>query len=196
MKFFGLEITKPKDLFINLTQLLKVLLAFHYHAYVQKQNGKSVLNENSSKYYGNFSKKIRDYFSTDDMINLYLTYVKSGGLKYARVERYPIPYYMIGFLSHAIQQNIYDGNMDETTRQKRTDKLNMLFDNKGSFDEIYDKFCQIIEDYSDTYQLENNVDYSIMIKSKIDETLLNKSIMQRCKEAQRNNWTAFLRYLE
>lgn len=76
---FGIEIVKPKDLFIELDKLLKVFVAFYFDGYIAYKNGSSTLNEHSVKYYMNFSKNIRDYFTTDNMINLFLIYIRAGG---------------------------------------------------------------------------------------------------------------------
>lgn len=72
---FNITICKPKDLFIELDKLLKVLMAFYFDGYTAYKNGSSTLKENSAKYYMNFSKKIRDIFTTDNMINLFLIYI-------------------------------------------------------------------------------------------------------------------------
>lgn len=183
---------KPSDLFIDLDKMLKALLAFYYDGYIAFKKGTYTLHETSVKYYLNFSKKIMDYFSTDAMINLFLTYEKSGGMKVARTNRYPVPYYMMDFLGRFIKSS-ENAEFDE---KKVTDKLSYLFSSKEIFEEVYDKICQIIEDYGDDFIEINEVDYSTMTKNReIDPVLVEKCQKQKMKDATRNNWTYFLEYM-
>ena len=183
---------KPSDLFIDLDKMLKALLAFYYDGYTAFKKGTCTLHETSVKYYLNFSKKIMDYFSTDAMINLFLTYEKSGGMKVARTNRYPIPYYMMDFLGRFIKSS-ENAEFDE---KKVTDKLSYLFSSKEIFEEVYDKICQIIEDYGDDFIETNEVDYSTMTKNReIDSSLVEKCQKQKIKDATRNNWKYFLKYM-
>lgn len=139
----------------------------------------------------NFSKKIRDYFSTDNMINLYLTYVESGGTKVARTDRYPIPYYMMDFMGRFIK--ISDSNEFDT--KKVNEKLSFLFSSNEIFYEIYNKLCEIIEDYGEDYKTKG-IDYSTMTKNReVNSDLLNTLMKSKLKEAKRNNWIYFLEYM-
>lgn len=189
---FDKAANKPSDLFIDFDKMLKALLAFYYDGYIAFKKGTYTLHETSVKYYLNFSKKIMDYFSTDAMINLFLTYEKSGGMKVARTNRYPIPYYMMDFLGRFIKSS-ENAEFDE---KRVTDKLSYLFSSKEIFEEVYDKICQIIEDYGDDFIETNEVDYSTMTKNReIDSGLVEKCQKQKMKDATRNNWTYFLKYM-
>lgn len=192
LTIFDKTVTKPSDLFIDLDKMLKCLLAFYYDGYVAFKKGSCTLHETSVKYYLNFSKKIMDYFSTDAMINLFLTYEKSGGMKVARTNRYPIPYYMMDFIGRFIKSST-DTEFDV---KKVNDKLSYLFSSKEIFEEVYNKICQIIEDYGDDFIEANGVDYSTMTKNReIDSTLIEKHYKQKMKEAIRNNWSYFIEYM-
>ncbi len=192
LTIFGKTVTKPSDLFIDLDKMLKCLLAFYYDGYVAFKKGSYTLHETSVKYYLNFSKKTMDYFSTDAMINLFLTYEKSGGLKVARTNRYPIPYYMMDFIGRFIKSSAET----EFDVKRVNDKLSYLFSSKEIFEEVFDKVCQIIEDYGDDFIEENGVDYSTMTKNReIDSDLIEKHQKQKMKEAIRNKWTYFIEYM-
>jgi len=192
INFFGKTVTKPNDLFIDLDRMLKALLAFYFDGYTAYKSGASALRENSDKYYAKFSKKIRDYFSTDNMINLFLLFEKTGGTTTGRKIRYPIPYYMMDFIGRFIKFS----DLNEYDPERVNSKLNYLFDNKATFEEIYNKFCEINTDYCDEFMELYNVDYSTMIKGrKIDNELLLRYIKQKKKDAERNNWNNFLEYL-
>ena len=50
-----------------------------------------------------------------------------------------------------------------------------MFSSKEIFEEVYDKICQIIEDYGDDFIETNEVDYSTMTKNReIDSGLVEK----------------------
>lgn len=67
---------------------------------------------------------------------------------------------------------------------------------KEIFKEIYDKICQIIEDYGDDFIETNEVDYSIMTKNReIDSGLVEKCQKKKMKDATRNNWIYFIEYM-
>lgn len=189
---FGKTAIKPSDLFIDLDKMLKSLLAFYYDGYIAFKKGSYTLHESSVKYYMNFSKKILDYFSTDAMINLFLLYEKSGGMKIARTNRYPIPYYMMDFIGRFIKTS----NEKEFDSDRVANKLCYLFSSKEIFEEVYDKMCQIIEDYGEEFASSNNVDYSTMTKNReIDDGLVERYQKMKMKDAVRNNWAYFLEYM-
>lgn len=192
VQIFNKSITKPKDLFIDLDKLLKCLMAFYFDGYIAFKYGSNTLHETSVTYYVNFSRKLRKYFTTDNMINLYLTFEKSGGTTYGRPNRTPIPYYLMDFLGRFIKSS-ENNNFDF---DKANTKLSYLFTSKEIFEEIYDKFCQIIEDYSDEFQEINKVDYSTMTKNrKIDSDLVAKYVKLKLKDAKRYNWNNFIEYM-
>lgn len=191
LNIFNKCANKPADLYIELDKMLKSLIAFYFDGYTAFKSGSSALNEHSVKYYMNFSKKIRDYFSTDNMINLYLAYVEAGGTKVARTDRYPIPYYMMDFMGRFIKMS--DSNEFDT--KKINEKLSFLFSSNEIFYEIYNKLCEIIEDYGEDYKTKG-IDYSTMTKNReINSDLLNTLMKSKLKEAKRNNWTYFLEYM-
>jgi hypothetical protein len=188
---FNKEANKSTDLFIELDKMLKSLMAFYFDGYTAYKCGSSALNEHSVKYYMNFSKKIRDYFSTDSMINLFLTYSDAGGTKIARTERYPIPYYMMDFIGRFIKLS----NENKFDTDKVNNKLSYLFSSKEVYSEIFNKFCEIIEDYGENFKM-NGIDYSTMTKNReIDSELLDMLIKSKKKEALRNDWEYFVKYM-
>lgn len=185
------SIEKPSDLFIELDKMLKCLLAFYFDGYTAFKSGSSTLNEHSVKYYMNFSKKIRDYFSTDSMINLFLTYRDAGGTTIARTKQYPIPYYMMDFIGRFIKST----DNKEFDVNRVSNKLSYLFSSREIYNEVYNKISEVIEDYGEEFK-KNGIDYSTMTKNReIDFELLNNLIQTKKKEAFRNNWTFFTEYM-
>lgn len=183
--------TKPKDLFIPLDKLLRVLMAFYYTGYEAFHYSASLLKDNS-KYYLNFSKHIREFFSIEHMINLYLYFVKTGGIKPGR-EKYPVPYYMLDFLGRYIK----DDDEKKYSIQKVNQKLDYLFSSNEILEQIFEAFKAINEDYCDEFKEEYHVEYANMTKNKkIDSDMLDKFFMSKQKEAKRHNMNYFLEYIK
>ena len=187
LDFFDRTATKPSDLFIDLDKLLKCLCAFYFDGYVAFTNGSCTLHENSSRYYTNFSKQINNYFSTNNMINLYLTFYDAGGTK-VRKERFPIPYYVMDFMSRGFK-NGNDGENFDT--EKAANKLSYLFSSKDIYKEVFNTFKNMTEDYNDDY----GADYNIMIKQKIDIKILNNLLEKKINDAKRYGWNYLFEYM-
>lgn len=192
--FSNKTVSKPKDLYIDLDKLLKCLMAFYFDGYTAYKKGSYALKENSDLYYINFSKKIRDYFSSNNMINLFLLFEESGGMTTGKKDsRYPVPYYLMDFIGRFIKSS----SSHEYDAEKVNKKLNYLFSSKEIFNEVYAKFCEINADYCDEFIEKYNTDYNTMIKGrKIDSNLLMHYFKQTKKYAERNNWFYFLKYVE
>lgn len=185
------NVEKPADLFIELDKMLKCLVAFYFDGYTAFKCGSSTLNEHSVKYYMNFSKKIRDYFSTDSMINLFLTYRDAGGTTIARTKQYPIPYYMMDFIGRFIKST----DKKEFDVNRVNNKLSYLFSSREIYNEVFNKISEVIEDYGDNFK-KKGIDYSTMTKNReINFELLDDLIQTKKKEAFRNNWTYFSEYM-
>lgn len=190
MSGISTEIAKPSDLFIDLDKMLKCLVAFYFDGYTAFKCGSATLNEHSTKYYMNFSKNIREYFSTDNMINLFLTYRSAGGIKIGRTDRYSIPYYLMDFLGRYIKVPEY--NYDNVNN-----KLKYMYSSQENLEEIYSKIHQIVDDYSEEFMKINGVDYSTMTKSReIDIELVDRFYALKLKDANpdRNDWKHLLKY--
>lgn len=186
-------ISKPKDLFIPLDKLLRVLMAFYFDGYEAFNFSASLLKEGSSKYYINFSKKITDFFDIENMINLYLIFLKSGGNVVGRKNRYPVPYHILDFIGRYIKN---DENGSYNFNKVKC-KLNIFFSNQESINEIYEAFCQIDEDYGEEFIEKYNVDYPTMTKHrKIDNQLIDDIVKKKKKEAIRHTLKYFLEYIE
>lgn len=187
------NISKPKDLFIPLDKLLRVLMAFYFDGYEAFNYSASLLKEGSVKYYINFSKRITDFFDIENMINLYLIFLKSGGNIVGRKERYPVPYHILDFMGRYIK-NDENGNYNY---DKVKNKLDIAFLCSESINEIFDAFCQIDEDYGEKFMDIYKADYPTMTKHrKIDEQIINDIMKEKKKEATRYSLLYFLQYIE
>lgn len=169
LSFFGLSGTKLSDIMIPLDKLIQVLLAYKrngHEAFTKKQ---LVLKKGSS-IYKDFSLNIDEYFTVDEMINIYLLYKKAEDEKRKSDDKKkPIPYYLIGFLGKPPSE-VEDKDAYQDTL------IDKIFSDKELFKSVYNLFKNISVQYYEEYTSKKLVDYNTMIKQKIDDTLLDKLI--------------------
>lgn len=160
----GLEINNINDLMIPLDKLLQVFIAFvmdGYEAYTKKN---LVLNRGQD-IYDNYSLKITDYLSIENLIRLFILYKKAeNDKKNSEDKKTPVPFYLIGFMGYFIKIKNFNtlNNM-----------IQILFSySENDFNIIYNYFKVLTQYYK--YRLK--VDYNIMIKQKIDNQILDEEI--------------------
>ena len=103
--FFGVERTNIKSTMIDLEKMLKVLLAFTQDGYAAFRRGSTVLKP--GKMFDSFSLNIGDYLTIDNMLRLFLVFLKAEDQKKKDSEkRYPIPYYVVGFLASRLKEKL------------------------------------------------------------------------------------------
>ncbi len=167
----GVGCEKKEEIFIPLDKLLKALIAFCQNGYVAFKHGSKTVKKNSPKYFNDFSLNIDKMLTIDSMIWIYLIYLKSGGLEQGRKERYCIPYYMVDFISR---------RLDKENKEQIHNKLSFMYESQESFNEIYNEFKTITEEYARDYIENNNVEYGTMTKSReIDDNLIDKEISRQ-----------------
>ena len=168
-QLFDLDSDKLANYMIPLEKFLKVLLAFENDGYAAFKKGSLVLKP-SSEYYTKFSLTITDRLTFDNMIRLYFLYNKAETEKKASSEkRYPIPYYVLGFMGKIFKNNDY---------LKKNEKLQRLFSDKQLFMNVYSFYRNLTVTYTEAYKKEKNEEYNSMIKSEIDEGLLEQRIKE------------------
>ena len=182
----GIGCEKKEDIFIPLDKLLKALIAFCQNGYVAFKHGSKTVKKNSPKYFNEFSLNIDKMLTIDSMIWIYLIYLKSGGLEQGRKERYCIPYYLVDFIGR---------RLDKTNKEQIHRKLAFMYESKDSFEEIYNGFKSITEEYARDYIDDNNVDYSTMTKSEIDDKLIGKWLERQERSASENQKMNFINYI-
>lgn len=165
---FEIENKNLNSLMIPLEKLLKVLLAFTHNGYIAFTKGSSVLKPNSPMY-KDFSLKIEEKITIDNMIRLFMVYNKAEFDKKQNKNdnRHPIPYYLLSFMGY------YFKNKDHTEINIKLDKL---FSDKETFVSVYEFFKNVTKIYSNSYCQMKNVDYNIMIKQEIDTTIFEQCI--------------------
>ena len=164
---FGLSFTKISDVSIPLEKLLQVMLAFIKDgnaAYTKK----SCVLQYGHSIYKDFSLRIKDYLTTDSMLNIYLTYIKAETDKKANDGRNPIPYYLISFLGYYFKDY-------ENLKINTNENLCKIF-NKENIKIVYKQLKKITINYSNKYVEKYKEDYNRMIKQKIDIELLESII--------------------
>ena len=149
---------------IPLEKLLKVLLAFYRDGYIAFAKGSTVLKPNSPMY-KDFSLNIVNIFTVDNMLKLYLLYTKADEEKKLGDMRFPIPYYMLGFIGSAFKGK---------TNEEFNRKLDDLFNSSESLMPIYNFYKQLTSAYADDYRQNKQVDYNVMIKQEINQGIFEK----------------------
>ena len=174
---FDISFTKISDVSISLDKLLQVMLAFvqdGYAAYTKK----SCVLKFGHPIYKDFSLKLKDFLTTDSILNIYLMYKKAEIDKNNNDGRNPIPYYLIGFLGYYLKNNDIETN-------DTNENLCKIFKDSDSINNTYKWLRKITNQYNPKYINKHNnidnkkMDYNKMIKQKIDFELL-KSIIEDC----------------
>jgi hypothetical protein len=158
----GYEAIKVDDLMIPLEKLLQVFLSFikdGYYGYTKK----NVVLKPTSEIYNDYSINLHKYLTNDNLIRLYLLYVKAERKRSESIDKKtPIPYYLIGFLGHFIKD-----------KQQINAILYDLFETDSL---MLTKVFTYLEKLTTRYKKEVNEEYNVMIKRPIDETVLEKQI--------------------
>lgn len=160
-----IEFSKFSELFIPLEKLLQVYLAFikdGYYAYTKKN---ALLNQ-TSEIYREYSLNINKILTNDNLIRLYLIYLKAESSRsQSDDKKTPIPYYLIGFFGRFI---------------KNKEKLNWVLESYFANTNISEKVFKYLEKltnlYKNNYIESTSSEYNMMIKKPIDDQILDKQI--------------------
>lgn len=159
--FFDIEYKNYISAEIQLEKLLKVLLAFIRDGFDAYKKGSNVLKPNSPLY-KEFSLNIEEYLTIDNMIRLFLMYVKAEAQKKNNDKRHPIPYYLLCFIGYTFKGKTFD---------EINQKLDKLFSDKSLFLDVYNFFTKLTSFYSKEYTRSHSSDYNVMIKQEIDTSI-------------------------
>ena len=167
-ELFNIEFDKLEDIEIQLEKLLQVLLAFKQggHAAFTKKN--QLLKLDSTTYLDIINYIKNGELTTEDIVNLYLLYLKAEKDKKASDDqRTPIPYYLLGFLGKdltGLEGHEYRNN------------FRYIFASSENFNAIYDFYKKLTKRYKINYKNKKAIEYNQMIKSQIDESILETTI--------------------
>jgi hypothetical protein len=156
----GVIIAKLSDIEIPLVKLLQVFVALDKdvsHAYK-----KSLLLKPTSDIYKNYSTKIQNKLTIDNMIRLYLIY-KKAELERIRSDdkKKPIPYYLVGIFGYFIKD-----------KSRSNEVIEKLFNDKELLKEWYQYLVKLVGLYRKKHPEEHNV----MIKQPLNIALLEEQI--------------------
>lgn len=167
-ELFGLSFSKIEDIEIQLEKLLQVLLAFKQGGWAAFTKKNQLLKLDSQTY-----KDIIEYIkngelTTEDIVNLYLLYLKAEKeKKLSEDQRTPIPYYLLGFLGKDL--NGLEGN-------QYRDNFRYIFKSKENFNALYDFYKKLTKRYKINFKNKRDIEYNKMIKTQIDESVLESTI--------------------
>lgn len=164
-KKFGLkEVKKAKDVFIDLEKFLQVILAFVSTPVNATQNKSKLLVAGSEQ-----NKQVVEFIknpnvSINDLLNLYLLYLKAEQEKKASDDgKMPIPFYLIYCFK---KYECNNGNVSIA------EKLS----NENDIKRIITLYKGAISGYYSGWKQENiDKDYNTMIKSPLNEVLMDTS---------------------
>ena len=104
----------------------------------------------------------------NDYINLYLLFLKAEKEKKSSDDqRTPIPYYLLSFLGRDLK-----GLDGEQTRKC----FRYIFESKENLNAIYSFYKRVTKRYKINMKNDKGIEYNKMIKTQIDNTLLEKTI--------------------
>lgn len=164
-KVYELPNDKWSDFEIPLEKLLQVFLAFKVDGYFAFTKKNSVLKRNT-KIFEEYSLRISEYLSIDNMIMLFLLYKKAeSDKKNSPDKKTPIPYYVIDYLSYMCDNNDFDS-------------INNIFKNilwsKEKLEKVYKFTKKLAHSYRKEYYEKYKVEYNEMIKKEIDKSIVKK----------------------
>lgn len=164
-KFMLTDLKKTKDFYIELEKLLQVILAFDTDAYNAVQNKSKLLKDKSTQ-----NNQVIDFIknkaTTNEILNLYLLYLRAEKEKQnSKDEIKANPLYII----YCFSKYECDHNVNNITKKlETTDEINA----------IIKKYTLLFKRYYKSWRdNEQNIGkgYNEMIKTVIDENLLNKA---------------------
>ena len=167
-ELFGLEFNKLEDNIIQLDKFLQILLAFKNDGYDAFTKKSKILKVDTPIYNELIDFIKNGNLTKSDYANLYLLFVKAEKEKKASEDqRTPIPYYLLGFIGRDLK-----GLNGEQTRKC----FRYIFESKDNLNAIYNFYKKVTKRYKINMKNDKDIEYNKMIKTQIDNTLLEKTI--------------------
>ena len=163
---FELKFNSAKDLMVDLSKLLQVVVAFTNNSVTAYQKKSKLLDEESDEF-----KTVLEFLKSNNtlnsaIINLYLFYLK---LYKNREENeygvFPIPYFAIDLFSR------YECD-------KNANKINEALKDKESINRLYNLYKLTIQFYTVDYAKKTQLSYNTMVKQEIDYEEMKKCYEQ------------------
>ena len=161
----GVNPTTLSDVTIPIEKLLQVYLAFMLDGFFAYRKKNKIL-EVSSEFYTDYSLKMHDNFTYDNLIRLYLIFKKADIDKGSSEDKKtPIPFYLIGFLGSLISEKnpTTIGSFFKNLFSKKKDEIQQL----------YNYLSDLTNSYKINYRQKHSQEYNAMIKQKIDTEILS-----------------------
>lgn len=136
---FGLTFNKLEDIEIQLEKILQILLAFKNDGYSAFTKKGQLLKLDSPTYLDIIEYIKNGDLTNEDIVNLYLTYLKAEKEKKASEDqRTPIPYYLLGFMGRDLKG--LEGN-------EYRNCLRYVYSSKRNFETIYEFYKTLTKRY-------------------------------------------------
>jgi hypothetical protein len=162
----GINFTSVAEVMIPLEKLIQVYMAFikdAFYAYTKK----NVVLKQTSDVYKEFSLNLNRDLTHDNLIKLYLIYLKAeSARKLSDDRKSPIPYYFINFLGELMKN-----------KTRLNDNIEDLFESKNKiFDKLFNYLSKLTVQYRKEYFKLENIEYNEMIKKPINPLILNSQV--------------------
>ena len=157
----------------TLLQIIGALFKDGHFAYTKKSY---LLKPTSKEYYQSFSCKIGELLTFESMSKLVYLYKRAEkDKKESKDKKSPSPYYLINFIGHYLGRNEID--IQSFFKQIESDDLRF----------VYDKFKTLSTKYIETYGIQYNREYNLIVKQKIDIDIMNKVLDNHIKALKEYN---------
>ena len=164
IELFGIETTgKTKDYCIDLEKFLQVLLAYISTTQDAVQNKSKLLNPSTRQYEDVMSFIKNPDVTINTLLELYLLYLRAEQEKKKSADgKNPIPLYLINcFAKYSCKKSVQN--------------VHGQLETKDMVNQVIDLYRVIIKAYATEWKISNSdKDYNAMIKSPLDEELLEK----------------------
>jgi hypothetical protein len=162
----GMHFNSVSEVLIPLEKLIQVYMAFikdAFYAYTKK----NMVLKQTSDVYKEFSLNLNRDLTHDNLIRLYLIYLKAeNARKISDDRKSPIPYYFINFMGELMRnKSKLNGNIEDLFESK-----NVIFNSLSSY------LSKLTSQYRKEYLKQEKNEYNEMIKKPINPVILNSQI--------------------
>ena len=164
---FSIDKYTQQDIAVPLEKLLQVYISFMKDGYVAYQK-KSLLLKPTSDLYKDYSIKMQDNISFDNLVRLYVMYVKADKDRInSSDKKSTVPFYIINFYGMLLgkKSNAKEINSFIEYTYKNTDRLNLIYKYTSNIVKLYRLNRQ-----------KAGEEYNTMIKKPIDTAVLSAQI--------------------
>ncbi|MGI9558409.1 MAG: AIPR family protein [Thermodesulfobacteriota bacterium] len=178
---YGIQFSTLGDLQITLEHLLQSIGAFKRDAHFAYTKKSQILNPTKSLY-EEFSQKVHDELTSEDMVKIICLYKRSEKDRKSKdPQRFPVAYYTLNIL----------GVLLETKSKRKISDLS-----EQDVDELYNFVSPLSEKYYAEYKEEQDIELNQMIKRQVEKRFLERVITDHINGMREHNPDKYKRFQE